>query len=283
MHSHGDRSIGNRDRLQLFRGLCHTQYSFLLGLSPSDFDHPHAVGPVFSAAFSQAPPSSQGLQSMGPREPLSFGTASICFCVHAQLGACWWQGMQVGLKAQGVQVQGCDANGRLRTEGYGWLSLATINFGPQQHCLTTWRPIQTSASSKLRSVFQGDPHPALLTSKSPQERAAGWPTSPSVGRSGWNMPGATTRGLQMHLQMKFDSSAGGDDMAQLPGQAMEIGWRYTVWACIANSAGSLASKADSRLFGEVQEVLRTAELENHVNAQLMGECDAGPPPCYPSQ
>lgn len=157
------------------------------------------LGLVFSAAFSQAPPSSQGLQSMVPREPLSSGTASICFCVHAQLGACWWQGTQVGLKAQGVQVQGCDVNGRLRTEGYGWLSLATINFGPQQHCLTTWRPIQPSASSKLRSVFQGDPHPALLTSKSPQERAAGWSTSPSVGRSGWNMPGATTRGLQMHL------------------------------------------------------------------------------------
>ncbi|KAK9841716.1 hypothetical protein WJX74_010733 [Apatococcus lobatus] len=60
-----------------------------------------------------------------------------------------------------LQVQGCDRQGRLRTEGYGWISLATVSLGMQELHVSTWRPVQPSAASTLRSVFQGGA-PALM-------------------------------------------------------------------------------------------------------------------------
>lgn len=56
----------------------------------------------------------------------------------------------------GAQIQGCDKRGRLRTEGYGWVSLATMSLGVQEHAITTWRPVQPSAASTFRSMLQGD-------------------------------------------------------------------------------------------------------------------------------
>ncbi|KAK9843875.1 hypothetical protein WJX84_005432 [Apatococcus fuscideae] len=63
--------------------------------------------------------------------------------------------------AQRAKVQGCDRQGRLRTEGYGWISLATVSLGMQELHVSTWRPVQPSAASTLRSVFQGGA-PALM-------------------------------------------------------------------------------------------------------------------------
>ncbi len=56
-----------------------------------------------------------------------------------------------------AQVQGCDGRGRLRSEGYGWITLSTSDIGVHTHSVNTWRPVQPHASSQLRSVFQGDP------------------------------------------------------------------------------------------------------------------------------